>query len=154
MGMQTTGKTRMTWRFFSRGWRTCQHASPRCVDRSLSSSAANWHHPPSPHVGHRKNLPTSEGSSMTRSTSVALCGSRWWAWYPWQILLRSTAQSSCVLHDGELTTKPSRRWQPPRVTSSTGLQLEHLVPLDAIPQCNTLKSLTRNRIKLLQAQVS
>jgi hypothetical protein len=29
-------------------------------------------------------------------------------------------------------TKLSRRWQPPRVTSATGLQLDHLVPLDAI----------------------
>jgi hypothetical protein len=31
---------------------------------------------PSPHVGRRKNLPTSEGSSTTCSTSVALRGSR------------------------------------------------------------------------------
>jgi hypothetical protein len=29
-------------------------------------------------------------------------------------------------------TKPSRKWQPPRVTSTTGLQVDHLVPLDAI----------------------
>jgi hypothetical protein len=35
-------------------------------------------------------------------------------------------------------TKPSRRWQPPRVTSTTGLQLNHLVPLVAISQCNAL----------------
>ena len=39
-------------------------------------------------------------------------------------------------------TKPSRRRQPPRVTSTTGLQHEHLVPLDAISQCNALESLT------------
>jgi hypothetical protein len=77
-----------------------------------------------------------------------------WARYPSQILLRSTAQSSYMLHDRELTTKPSRRWQPPRVTSTIGLQLEHLVPLGAISQCNTLKSLTRNQIAPLQAQVS
>jgi hypothetical protein len=56
--------------------------------------------------------------------------------YPSQILLQSTARSSCVLHDGELATKPSRRWQPPRVTSTTILQLEHQVPLDAISRCN------------------
>ena len=48
---------------------------PRCVDRSLGGSTANWHHPPSPHVEHRKNLPESEGSSMTCSTRVALRGS-------------------------------------------------------------------------------
>ena len=58
------------------------------------------------------------------------------AWYPSQILLWSTVQSSCVLHDGELATKPSRRWQPPRVTSTIGLQQGHLVPLDEISQCN------------------
>jgi len=40
-------------------------------------------------------------------------------------------------------TKPSRRWQPPRVTSTIGLQHEHLVPLDANSQCNALESLTR-----------
>ena len=33
-------------------------------------------HKPSPHVGRYKNLPISEGNSMTRSTSVALRGSR------------------------------------------------------------------------------
>jgi hypothetical protein len=49
----------------------------------------------------------------------------------------------------ETTTKPSRRWQPSRVTSTTGLQLDHLVPLDAISQCNALKSLTRNGSALL-----
>jgi len=39
-------------------------------------------------------------------------------------------------------TKSSRRWQPPRVTSTTSLQYEHQVPLDAISQCNALESLT------------
>jgi hypothetical protein len=51
-------------------------------------------------------------------------------------------------------TKLSRRWQPPGVTSTTGLQYEHLVPLDAISQSNALGiALTRNRIALLQARV-
>ena len=66
----------MTQRFFSRGSRACQHASPRCVDRSLGGSMANWHHtkptcwaPQEPHK-------PSEGSSMSRSTRVALRGSR------------------------------------------------------------------------------
>jgi hypothetical protein len=39
-------------------------------------------------------------------------------------------------------TKPSRRWQPPRVTSTTSLQHDHLVPLDAIP------TMQRTRIAL------
>ena len=54
-----------------------------------------------------------------------------------------------MLHDGELAAKQSRRWQPPRVTSTTGLQLEHLVPLDAISQCNALELLNRNGFALL-----
>jgi hypothetical protein len=91
---------------------------------------------PSSHIECCKNLPTSEGSSTTCSTSVALRGSRRLVRYPSQILSRSPAQSSCVLHDRELATKPSRRWQPPRVTSTTDLQHEHLVPLDAISRCN------------------
>jgi hypothetical protein len=45
-----------------------------------------------------------------------------------------------------IATKPSRRWQPPRVTSTTSLQLEHLVPLDAISQNSALESLAINRM--------
>ena len=41
----------------SRGSLGCHQASLRCVDRSLGGSVANWHHPPSPHVRRRKNLP-------------------------------------------------------------------------------------------------
>jgi hypothetical protein len=145
----------MTRWFLSRGSCVCQHPSLRCVDRSLGSSAANKCFTNLAHtLGAVRTYPKSEGSSMTRSTSVALRSFAGWARYPSQILLRSTAQSSCVLHDGELPTKPSRRWQPPRVKSITGLQLEHLMSLDAISQCNALESLTHNRIKLLQAQVS
>jgi hypothetical protein len=74
--MQTNRKTRMTRWFFSRGSRACQHASPRCVDRSRGGSVTNWRHLPSSHVGHCKNLPTGEGSSMTHFNRVALHGSR------------------------------------------------------------------------------
>jgi hypothetical protein len=45
----------------------------------------------------------------------------------------------------DTTTKLSRR----RVTSTTSLQLDHLMLLDAISQCNTLESLTRNGFALL-----
>ena len=72
------------------------------------------------------------------------------AQYPSQSLLQSTAQSS--LHASmETTTKPSRRWQRPRLTSTTSLQLDHLVPLDEITQCNALESLTRNGFALLSS---
>jgi hypothetical protein len=52
-------------------------------------------------------------------------------------------------------TKPSRRWQPLRVISTTTLQLEHIVPLDAIlTMQRTRITLTCNWFALLQAQVS
>ena len=54
-----------------------------------------------------------------------------------------------MLDDGELATKPYRRWKTPRVTSTTGLQLDHLVPLDVISHCNTLELLTPNGFTLL-----
>jgi hypothetical protein len=128
----------MTWRFLSRGSLGCHQASPRCIDRSLSGSKANWHHPPSPHVGHRKNLPTSEGSSMTRCTSVALCSFLGVHIIP--LTITSPEHRIIFLRAStETTTKPSRRWQPLRVTSIAALQLDHLVPLDAITQCNTLE---------------
>jgi hypothetical protein len=138
--MQTNGKIRMTQRFFSRGSRACQHASPRCVNRSLGGSAANWHHPPSPHVRHRKNLPTSEGSSMTCFTRIALCGSRRASTMPLTKLFSRAPHKLLAGFDGDHATKSSRRWQPLRVTSTTSLQLDHLVPLDATSRCNTLES--------------
>ena len=64
--------------FFSWGSRICQHASPHCVDRSLGGSAANRYFINLTHtLGATRTYPKSEGSSMTRSTSVALCSSRW-----------------------------------------------------------------------------
>jgi hypothetical protein len=130
----------LTWWFFSQDLRICQYTSFLCVNRSLGGTGANWHHSPSPHIGLCKNLPTSEGSSITRSTSVALRGSRGVSTIPLTnpppkhctIFLRASMKSQ--------TTKQSRRWQPQRVTSTTGLQLDHLVPLDAI----TLESLTNS----------
>jgi hypothetical protein len=138
--MQTNGKTRMIRWFFSRGSRTCQHASPRCVDRSLGGSAANWHHPPSPHIRHRKNLSTSEGSSMTRFTRVALRGSHGASIMPLTKLFSRAPHKLLAGFDGDHASKPSRRWQPPRVRSTTGLQLDLLVPLDATSRCNALES--------------
>jgi hypothetical protein len=89
----------------------------------------------------------------SRSTRVDLRGSRGMSTIPLTISSPGTAQSS--LHAStETTTKPSRRWQPPRVTSTTGLQLDHLVPLDATSLCNALESLTRNGFAFSQAQVS
>jgi hypothetical protein len=51
--------------------------------------------------------------------------------------------------DGDHAIKPSRRWQPPRVTSTTGLQLEHLVPLDATSRCNRTRITHSQSIRTL-----
>ena len=85
--------------------------------------------------GAARTYPKGEGSSMTRFTKVALRDSRGASTMP----LTSTSperRTSFLRASTETTTKPSRRWQPPRVTSTTGLQLAHLVPLDATSRCN------------------
>ena len=107
-----------------------------CVNHSFGGLVANWHHLSSPHVGHRKNLPRSEGSSMTRSTRVALRDPHGVNTIP---LTNHSPEHrtifSCASMESQ-ATKPSRMWQPPRITSNAGLQLDHLVPLDAILWCN------------------
>ena len=91
---------------------------------------------------------------MTHSTSVALHDPRGVSTIP--LTNPSPEHRTIFLHAlmESQATKPSRRWQSPRVTNTTSLQLDHLVPLDAISQYNALESLTHNRIALLQAQVS
>jgi hypothetical protein len=91
---------------------------------------------PSPHIGHCKN-PTNQVRVAQRHALLELlfAAPTGWAQYPSQSLLWSTVQFS--LHASmEISTKPSRRWQPSRVTSTTGLQHEHLVSFDAISWCN------------------
>ena len=128
---------------------------PRCVDHSLSGSATNWPHPSSPHVGHHKNLPESEGSSITHSSRVSLHDPHGVSTIP----LTNPYSEHCTIFSRASTesqaTKPSRRRQPPRVTSTTGLQLDHLVPLDATSRYNSTRiTLTRHRMQPLCAQVS
>ena len=89
--------------------------------------------------GTTRTNPESEGSSMTHSTRVALHDPRGVSTIP---LTNPPSKHrtifSCASTKSQ-DTKPSRRWQLPRVTSTTGLQLDHLVPLDAITQCNALE---------------
>src|SRR6185436_10048829 len=77
---------------------------------------------------------------VSRSTRVALRGSRGVS----TILLTITSPEhrTIILRASRRrhVTKPSRRWQPPRVTSTTDLQLDHLVPTLAISQRNALES--------------
>jgi hypothetical protein len=83
-----------------------------------------------------RTYPESEGSLMTRSTRVALhnpCGVS-------TIPLTNPPSEHrtsflCALMESQ-ATKPSRRWQPPTVTSTTSLQHDHLVLLDATSRCN------------------
>jgi hypothetical protein len=65
---------------------------------------------------------------MTRFTKVALRGSHGRAQYPSQSS-SSEQRTSFLRASMETTTKLSRSWQPPKVTSTTGLQVDHLVPL-------------------------
>ena len=91
---------------------------------------------PSPHIGRHKNLPVSEGSSMTRSTRVAFRDPRGVSTIP---LTNPPPEHRTIFSRASMksqATKPSRRWQPPGVTNTTSLQLDHLVPLNAISQCN------------------
>ena len=64
----------------------------------------------------------------SRSTRVALCGSRGVSIIPFTITSPEHRTIFLRASRWRHTTNPSRRWQPPRVTSTTGLQLDHLVP--------------------------
>jgi hypothetical protein len=72
----------------------------------------------------------------SHSTRVTLCDSRRASTMP--LTMPSPEPRTIFLRASmePQATKPSRRWQPPRVTSTTGFQHEHLVPLNAISQCN------------------
>ena len=89
-----------------------------------------------PTVGARKKH--SQDGDHTSHTLLELLFtiSRGASTHPSQSLLWSTAQSSLRASTEPLVTKPSRRWQPPRVTSTTGLKHGHLVPHDVNSQSN------------------
>jgi hypothetical protein len=83
-----------------------------------------------------RSYPKSEGSSMTRSTRVTLYDPRRVSTIP---LINPPLEHRIIFSRASTesqATKPFRRWQPPRVTSTTGLQLDHLVPLDTTLRCN------------------
>ena len=150
--MQTNGKNKVDTVIFSRGSRACQHTSPVVSTTHLVVRRLIGITRQARTSGTVRTYPESKGSSMTRSTRVALRGSRGVS----TITLTNppSEHHTIFLHASmELqATKPSRRCQPPRVTSTTGLQLEHLVPLDATSRCNCTRithSLDRmNTIKL------
>ena len=82
-------------------------------------------------LGTARTYPKSEGSSMTHSTKVALHDPHGVSTIP---LTNPPPEHRTIFSRASMEsqdTMPSRRWQPPRVRSTTGLQLDHLVPLDA-----------------------
>ena len=91
--------------------------------------------------------PESEGSSMTHSTRVALHDPRGVSTIP---LTNPPLEHRTIFSQASTesqATKLSRRWQPPRVTSTISLQHDHLVPLDATSRCNRTRiALTLNRM--------
>jgi hypothetical protein len=98
-------------------------------------------------LGIARTYPKSEGSLMTRSTRVALRDPYGVSTIP---LTNPPPEHRTIFSHASMesqATKSSRRWQPPRVTSTIGLQLDHLVPLDALSQCNRTRiTLTLNRM--------
>jgi hypothetical protein len=97
--------------------------------------------------GTARTYPESEGRSITSSTKVALHDFHGMSTFPLTNPHPKHRTSFSRASTESQTIKPSRRWQPPRVTSTTGLQLDHLVPLDAISRCNRTRiALTLNRM--------
>ena len=87
-------------------------------------------------LGTARTYPKSQRSSMTCSTRVALRDPRGVSTIP---LINPPPEHHIIFSRALMksqATNPSRRWQPPRVTSTTDLQDDHLVPLDATLQCN------------------
>ena len=77
---------------------------------------------------------------MTRSTRVALRDPREVSTIPLTNPPLEHRTNFSRASTESQATKPSRRWQPSRVTSTTVLQLYHLVLLDATSRCNALES--------------
>ena len=126
-----TGRTKLTRWFSPEVHLVATKLHPRCVNQHLVVRRLRGVIRTSSPLGHRKNLPTSEVAQWhARSNRVALRDPHELS-TDRTISLRASMESQA--------TKPSRRWQHPRVTSTTGLQHEYLVPLDAISQCNTLE---------------
>ena len=149
--MQTNGKNNVDTMIFSRGSLGCHQATsplrqaPRLPPVLLLVVTRKSHSPTWSAYHKLKHLTRSDHLSLftSRSTRVALRDPRGVSTVPLTISSPEHRTISLRASTESQATKPSRRWQPPRVTSTTGLQHEHLVPLDAISQCNALESLTR-----------
>jgi hypothetical protein len=93
-----------------------------------------------------RTYPESEGSSMTRSTRVALCGSRGVSIMPLTKLFSGAPHKLLAGFDGdhhqaiqEVATSNSNKHHR--------LTIDHLVPLDATSRCNhTRIALSHNRM--------
>ena len=152
--MQTNGKTRMTQRFCLEVHVLANTLVPIVSTAHLVVRRLIGIIRQARTSGTARTNPESEGSSMTHSTRVALRDPHGVSTIP--LTNRPPGHHTIFSHASteSQSTKPSR-WQPLRVTSTTGLQHEHLVPLDATSRCNRTRiTLTRNRMQPLCAQVS
>ena len=137
MGMQTNGKNNVDTMIFSPEVHVFANtlvpvvSTAHLVVRRLIGITHQAHT-----SGTIRTYPESKGSSMTRSTRIALRDPRGVSTI---VVTNSPPEHRTIFSLASMesqATKPSRRWQPPRVTSTTSLQLEHLVPLDATSRCN------------------
>jgi hypothetical protein len=103
--------------------------------------------------GTARIYPESEGSSMTCLTRVALRGSRGVSIIPLTKLFFGAPHKLLAGFDGDHHQVGSRRWQSPRVISTTGLQDDHLVPLDATTRCNRTRiAHSLNRMNIIKQE--
>jgi hypothetical protein len=121
---------------FSRGSLGCHQATSPLWRPTLYGSVANRYPQPSSPKERRKNPPSSVVAQWHAQLELLFAIPTGWAQSPPHkaslepriIFLRALMEPQA--------TKPSRRWQPPRVTSTTGLQHDHLVPLDVTSWCS------------------
>jgi hypothetical protein len=134
--MQTNGKTRMTQWFYTEVHVLANTLVPAVSTANLVVQWLIGITRQACMSGTATTYPKSKGSSMTRSTRDAFRDSRGVS----TILLTNPPLEHRTIFSRASTksqaTKPSRRWQPLRVSSTISLQLDHLVPLDATSRCN------------------
>ena len=142
------GRTKLTWWFSPEVHLVATKLCPYCVDQHLVVLRLRGVWWTSSSLGHHKNLPTSEVAQWhVWSNRGALRDPRGVSIVPLTITSPEHRTISLRASMESQTTKLSRRWQPPRVTSTTGLQHEHIVPLNATSRCNhTRIAHSHNRI--------
>ena len=102
----------------------------------LDGSRANWQSKPNPWWGRTSTLKIGILQATSNSLELLFCYPCGVRIVPLTISYLEHCTISLRASTESQATRPSRRWQPPRLTSTIDLQHEHLVPLDAISQCS------------------